>query len=247
MIEIRHPKMETSTDTKLAYDELYNSGEIELSDSYYLWILNLLKPQENKLLLDISCGRGRLVYFASKLNIKAIGVDFSSEAVKIGKLMDPNSYWVVSDGEQIGLKNDAVDYITHIGNLEHYQNPKSGIQEVCRLLKPGGIACILLPNGFSLLGNIKHVAQTGEVFDDGQPLQRYNTRIGWENLLKSNGLKIIETYRYEHYIPKTKKDWIKHLQKPSRILRFIFAWLVPFNLSNCFVYICSKDSEFNCS
>lgn len=247
MIEIRHPMMTTSEDTKHAYDELYHSGEIALSDSYYLWILDLLKPQPNKVLIDISCGRGRLVTLATQKLIRAIGVDFSSQAIILGKSMDPNSGWVVSDGEQLGIKSDSADYITHIGNLEHYQNPDAGIQEICRILKPDGIACILLPNGFSLLGNIKHVAKTGDVFDDGQPLQRYNTRIGWENLLRTNGLKIVRTHRYEHYIPKTQKDWIKHIKKPSRILRFLFAWLVPFNLSNCFVYICCKDSEHNCS
>ncbi len=247
MIEIRHHQMATSQETKDAYDELYDSGGIELSDSYYLWILDLFRPQPNKYLIDISCGRGRLVHLAGQRSIKAIGVDFSSQAIRFARLSGPSSGWIISDGEKISIKSEAADYITHIGNLEHYQNPEAGIKEICRLLKPKGKACILLPNGFSLLGNIKHVAKTGDVFDDGQPLQRYNTRVGWENLLKLNGLKIIKTYRYEHYIPRTKNDWIKHLKKPSRILRFLLAWLVPFNLSNCFVYICSKSSEHQCS
>ena len=108
-------------------------------------------------------------------------------------------------------------------------------------MKPDGIACILLPNGFSLIGNIKHVAKTGDMFDDGQPLQRYNTRVGWEELLTKNGLQIIRTVRYEHYFPKTIKDWIAHLKRPTRLFRWLFAWLVPFNLSNCFVYFCRRD------
>lgn len=238
MIEIRHQKMDTSQDTQNAYDHLYEHGGIDLADSYYLWILDQLKPKPGKLLLDISCGRGRLVAMAIERGVRAIGLDFSSSAVRIGQSKCASAGWVVSDGEQSGLMAGCADYITHIGNLEHYQDPDAGASEIARLLKPDGIACILLPNGFSLIGNIKHVAQTGFVFDDGQPLQRYNTRGGWQQLLEQNGLQVVKTIRYEHAAPRTKKEWIQHLRRPSRILRLLVKWMVPFNLSNSFIYFC---------
>lgn len=241
MIEIRHQEMLYTSDTQQAYDELYDSGGIALSDSYYLWLLNLLDPKPGKLLIDISCGRGQLVQFAVNRGVNAIGLDFSKSAIKKCQIFDPDPNWIVSDGEMLGLKSECADYITHIGNLEHYQNPGAGIREVSRLLKPDGSAFILLPNGFSLIGNIKHVMKTGEVFDDGQPLQRYNTKLGWEKLLSKNGLQVIKIARYEHFMPRTKQDWISHFKKPTRILRWLFSWMVPFNLSNSFVYICQRS------
>jgi len=246
MIEIRHQEMLSTNDTQQAYDELYDSGGIDLSDSYYLWLLNLLDPQPGKLLVDISCGRGQLVHFALKRGVNAIGLDFSKSAIKNCRIFDPRPNWIVSDGEMMGLRDGCADYITHIGNLEHYQNPGAGIHEVSRLLKPDGIACILLPNGFSLIGNVKHVMKTGEVFDDGQPLQRYNTNLGWKKLLFQNGLHVFKTARYEHFMPKTEQDWIAHLKKPTRILRWLFAWMVPFNLSNSFVYFCRRSKGSSC-
>lgn len=238
MIEIRHERMNTTDETRAAYNDLYEDGGIDLSDSYYLWVLRALNPRPGSMLLDISCGRGRLVELACQQGVRAIGLDFSARAVAAGARRAPAAGWLISNGECAGLKNGCADYVTHIGNLEHYQDPAAGVREAARLLKPGGLACILLPNTFSFFGNIQHVTQTGFVFDDGQPLQRYHTRGGWAQLLEANGFKVVRTIRYEHAAPRTRKDWQAHLRRPTRLMRLLVQWMVPFNLSNCFVYFC---------
>jgi len=220
---------------------MYEEGGIDLSDSYYLWLLDKIKPLSDKVLIDISCGRGKLAAFAKERGLHVTGLDFSMSAIKVAQRVDPELDLVVSDGEQIALKAKCADYVTHIGNLEHYQNPSLGVQEVSRLLKDDGLAIILLPNGFSIAGNIQHVRRTGQVFDDGQPIQRYNTRKGWQELLEANGLTVVKTIRYEHFLPKTRKDWLAHLKRPSRLLRWALTWVIPFNLSNCFVYFCRRS------
>ena len=242
MIEIRHNTIIDSSRSQFAYDKLYALGGIDLSDSYYLWLLEKMDLIPGKVLIDISCGRGKLAALAKKKGLYVIGLDFSLSAIKAAQQIDSDLNLVVSDGEKIALKEECADYITHIGNLEHYQNPSMGIQEIARLLKNDGIAVILLPNGFSIAGNIQHVRKTGQVFDDGQPIQRYNTREGWRELLEANGLVVIKTIRYEHFLPRTRQDWISHLKRPSRLLRWAFAWAIPFNLSNCFVYFCQRSS-----
>ncbi len=243
MIEIRHATITDTANSQFAYDDLYSEGGIDLSDSYYLWLLEKIKPVPGKVMVDVSCGRGKLAAYARKRGLRVIGLDFSLSALKVAQHSDPELDLIVSDGEQIALKAQIADYVTHIGNLEHYQNPNIGVQEVARLLKPDGTAVILLPNGFSIVGNIQHVRKTGQVFDDGQPIQRYNTREGWQELLEANGLSVIKTIRYEHFLPKTKRDWLSHLKRPSRLLRWALAWAIPFNLSNCFVYFCKRKSS----
>jgi len=240
MIEIRHTTITDSTNSQSAYDDLYSEGGIDLSDSYYLWLLEKIKPVPGKVLVDVSCGRGKLSVFARGMGLNVIGLDFSLSAIRSALQINPELDLFISDGEQIALKSQCADYVTHIGNLEHYQNPDLGVQEVARILKPDGIAVILLPNGFSIAGNVQHVRKTGQVFDDGQPIQRYNTRQGWQDLLESNGLTVFKTIRYEHFLPKTRRDWLSHLKRPSRLLRWAVAWTIPFNLSNCFVYFCRR-------
>ena len=242
MIEIRHATITDSSNSQSAYDDLYSDGGIDLSDSYYLWLLKKINPIPGKVLIDVSCGRGKLAVFARGMGLRVIGLDFSLSAIKVAQQTNPELDLFVSDGEQIALKARCADYVTHIGNLEHYQNPELGVQEVARILKPDGTAVILLPNGFSIAGNVQYVRRTGQVFDDGQPIQRYNTRQGWQDLLEANGLTVFKTIRYEHFLPKTKRDWLSHLKRPSRLFRWAMAWAIPFNLSTCFVYFCRRSS-----
>lgn len=240
MLEIRHDSMNETAETQSAYDEFYVDGGVDLPDSYYYWLLDVLNPLPGKLLFDVSCGRGKLVNMALDRGINAYGLDFSYRAITQNPINPSKGRYLVTDGERSGLTAGFADYITHIGNLEHYQNPAAGIREVARLLAPTGVAFILLPNLFSFFGNMQFARKTGHVFDDGQPLQRYNTRKGWQELLEANGLVVFKTIRYEHARPRTKKDWITHLKRPTRILRLFMQRFVPFNWSNSFVYFCRR-------
>lgn len=241
MIEIRHSNMHDTEDTRAAYNQLYQDTGILLRNSFYLWLLDLLNPEPGQLLLDVSCGQGRLVKFAQEKGLLAMGMDFAEEAVYKGLVDAPQSGWAVADGERLPLREACVDYVTHIGSLEHYQNPEAGMSEIARVLKSSGTACVLLPNSYGLFGNIKHVWQTGHVFDDGQPLQRYNTRGGWHDMLAANGLKAFRTYKYEREWPRTLADIGWYLTKPAKVARLFVSWLVPTNLANCLVYLCRRS------
>jgi SAM-dependent methyltransferase len=243
MIEIRHDHMTDTSHTKDAYNSIYQLHGILLSDSFYLWLINLLKPDSNKILLDISCGQGRLVTLAQHRGLIAIGMDFSESAIRIGSANCPDASWTVCDGEKLPMPDASVDYITHIGSLEHYIDPAAGMAEIARVLKPSGVACILLPNSFGLFGNIKHVWKTGEVFDDGQPLQRYNTLSGWKNMLVKKGLVPFSIKKYEREWPLTWRDLRWYLIRPLKVARLFSSWFIPLNLSNCFVYLCRRTES----
>ena len=243
MIEIRHPQMETSAATRAAYKELYGHQGIQQRDSFYLWLLDLLKPKPGTRLVDISCGQGRLVAFARARGVEAVGIDFAEEAIQKAKSACGNAAWAVGDGEQLPFAAALVDYVTHIGSLEHYQHPEAGMREIARLLKPQGTACVLLPNAFGLFGNIQHVWHKGDVFDDGQPLQRYHTRAGWHEMLVANGLEPIRTVRYERERPRTWADVGWYLLRPAKVARLLLANLVPLNLANCLVYLCRRRDD----
>jgi SAM-dependent methyltransferase len=241
MIEIRHSNMQVTEDTRAAYNQVYQNEGILLIDSFYLWLISLLRPNQGQTLLDISCGQGRLVRFAQDQGLVAIGLDFAETAVKIGQAASPLSRWAIADGELLPLQDKCVDFVTHIGSLEHYQDPLAGMREIARVLKPTGTACVLLPNAYGIFGNIKYVWQTGHVFDDGQPLQRYNTRGGWEDMLSASGLKTFRVHKYERVWPRTWPDLGWYLARPAKIARLFASWFVPANLASCLVYLCRRD------
>jgi len=240
MIEIRHQNMERTQDTQAAYDAFFREHRFPLRDSFYLWLISLLNPQPGQRLIDISCGQGRLVRLAQEQGLLAYGADFAQSGLQIGRHESPASGWVMSDGERLGLAPACMDYVTHIGSLEHYQNPTAGAREIARILKPTGQACVLLPNSFGLFGNIQQVWRTGEVFDDGQPLQRYNTLAGWQKMLETGGLRVERIVRYEREWPRTSADWQWSLMRPAKLLRACLAPLVPLPFANCLVYLCRR-------
>lgn len=241
MIEIRHDKITDSASTQEAYNRIYRDQGLIQLDSFYLWLIGLLDPQPGRTLADISCGEGRLTILAREKGLRALGVDFAYEGVLIGSKASPESGWVVSDGEALPMVEASVDYVTHIGSLEHYVHPERGVREVSRVLKPEGKACILLPNAFGLLGNVLNVLRKGDVHDDGQPLQRYGTRKFWQSLLESNGLQVTKTVGYgEVNFPRTSQDMRRWLSRPKKILRLAISTLIPLNLTNHLVFICRR-------
>jgi hypothetical protein len=97
----------------------------------------------------------------------------------------------------------------------------------------------LLPNAYGLLGNIRHVWTTGDVHDDGQPLQRYATRRSWETLLTDGGLQVEKTVGYgEVEFPRTAQDAWRLLRYPQKLLRLMITPLIPLNLMNHLVFLC---------
>lgn len=242
MIEIRHDKMDQTDNLIEAYDEIYTSKGILHRDSFYLWLINLLNPVPGRNLLDISCGQGRLVSLAHQMGLNAIGIDFSMDGLKAGYLDLPLAVWSIGDGEGLPVQDESFEYITHIGSLEHYLHPELGAKEICRVLKPDGKACILVPNAYGLLGNIIHVWKTGDLFDDGQPLQRYGTNGFWESMLTDNGLSVIKTLGWgEIEFPRNKQDTLQFIKHPQKIIRYALTQIIPLNLSNHLIYICTRN------
>ena len=243
MIEIRHSRMDSTRATREAYDACYAARGIAHRDSFYLWLIGLLNPQPGKRLLDISCGEGQLVVLAQRRGLRAYGLDFSEVAVRKGAARATPSSFIVGDGERLPLAANSFDYVTHIGSLEHYLNPLAGAAEIARVLKTGGRACVLLPNAFGLLG-IRHVWSHGEVYDDGQPLQRYATRRTWQRLLESGGLRVERVVGYCGVaFPRTSADARWLLARPMKIARLLALAMVPLHLANHFVFLCSKRDD----
>jgi len=244
MIEIRHRDMTRASAVRDAYDSIYTERGINHRDSLYLWLIDLLEPEEGRLLLDISCGEGRLVELARRRGLRAVGVDFSPDAIHKAVERSACAIYAVGDGERLPIPSASVDYVAHIGSLEHYLHPIQGAREIARVLKPNGKACVLLPNTFGLLGNIRHVWKYGEVFDDGQPIQRYGTRRTWENLLSEAGLEVRRVLGYgEIEFPRVWRDVAALLRRPQRLLRALIVPFVPVNLANHFVFVCSLEAE----
>jgi len=224
--------------TRQAYDQLYTNAGIRLLDSFYRWLLRLLHPAAGQRLLDVACGEGVLPRFAHQIyGLDAYGIDLSLPALHIAQT-DGGSHACVASGEELPFSSASFDYVTCIGSLEHFLDMQAGIHEIARVLRPTGTACILVPNTYSILGNVYQAWKTGMSTIDPQPLQRYAARNEWAMLLEVGGLRILRTVKYEREPPDSLADSWWYLTHPRALARLAFTPWIPLNLASCFVYIC---------
>jgi ubiquinone/menaquinone biosynthesis C-methylase UbiE len=240
MVEIRRESIDSPVDSVRDYDELHTEGRLVQRDSFYWWLLGLLSPRPGQLLLDVSCGQGALVRFATEVGLLSAGLDLSDAAVAEAAQQSPSALVSLADAERLPFGDNTFDHVTNIGSVEHYFDPPRAVGEMARVLRPDGLGLVLLPNTFGLLGNIIHVMRTGDVFDDGQPLQRYGTNAQWQRLLEQNGLRVARVVKYERARPRTWGDLKWYLRRPWRFGRVLAAPLIPRNLTSFLVYLCEK-------
>jgi SAM-dependent methyltransferase len=235
MIELRRSDAAAAREV---YDALHAGGQLAQLESFYRWVLGLLRPRPGARLLDVSCGSGQLVALARRRGLRAAGVDFALAAVAAA--WQRGGPAVVGDGERLPFADGSFDYVTHLGSLEHYEQPARGAAEVRRVLRPGGTALVLVPNAFGLLWNVYWVWRTGAVHDDGQPIQRYADRRTWERTLGAAGLAIERVCKYERPLPRTRQDLVWYARRPRRLAAALLAQLVPTNLASCLVFVCRR-------
>jgi len=225
---------------RAAYNALHKGGALTQLTSFYIWVLSLLSPKAGSRLLDISCGSGVLLQAGESRGLRAYGVDLSDRAVLETNTRLRANRAVVADAEALPFPEGAFEFVTNLGSIEHYLHPERGAAEIARVLSAEGRACVLLPNSYSLLENVWSVLRTGEVGDQGQPVERYATRAEWERMLAENGLSVYKTAGYNLAFPRTLPDWWWYIRRPRRVLWLVASLCVPLNLSGCFAFLCRK-------
>jgi SAM-dependent methyltransferase len=237
MLEIRH----VAGGTRRAYNAIYAGAGIRQPDRYWRWLLGLMDLAPGMRLLDVACGEGQLLRLAAARGARVTGVDLSEVALRRARRAAPTARWIAANGEALPLADGTFERVSNIGSLEHYEDPIRGAAEMARVLRPDGLACILVPNSFGLRWNVLYTWRHGDIHDDGQPIQRYGTRRQWERLLAAGGLAVERVVGGEDLsgLPDGPGGWPALLRHPSRLLIPLAAWM-PVNMASMLVFLCRK-------
>ncbi len=182
-------------DLQVSYNRLYQEWlGSHRNNAQPLQLVNLLNVQTGKL-LDVACGMGFLLDFASQRGAAAFGLDISRVALEKAHLEDPGRRVIEGNGEFLPWPDATFDYVTCLGSLEHFIHPDRGAREISRVMKPTGKAAILLPNSHHLQA-IYNVYKTGSVLPELQDFERFGTRVEWQALLEENGLKVKSVHKF---------------------------------------------------
>jgi demethylmenaquinone methyltransferase/2-methoxy-6-polyprenyl-1,4-benzoquinol methylase len=114
-------------------------------------MLKTLKPLQPKIMLDVATGTGDVAIMAEALlkPEKIIGIDISDGMLELGreKLRTRQLTDVITlqngDSEAINFPDNSFDAVTVAFGVRNFENLEKGLQEILRVLKPGGMLCVL--------------------------------------------------------------------------------------------------------
>lgn len=103
--------------------------------------IKLLDIKPNTKVLDLCCGTGDLGGYAKKYRPDAdiIGVDFSDKMIEIAKNRNNGVKYFKCNVTQLPFDDATFDIAVMGFGLRNVQNREKAIEEVYRILKPGGI------------------------------------------------------------------------------------------------------------
>lgn len=115
------------------------------------WGLKLVGIQDGWTMLDIGCGGGATLQRLLKrsLDAKVYGIDISEESVAKAKkvnadVLDKQVFVTLGSAEKLPYENEKYDLVTAVETVYFWPNLPDCLQEVCRVLKPGGKFAILV-------------------------------------------------------------------------------------------------------
>ncbi|XDD48349.1 ArsR/SmtB family transcription factor [Leptospira sp. WS39.C2] len=111
---------------------------------YRSWILQELPLCEN--ILDLGCGPGGLIPFLLNKAKHVTGVDNSSRMIENASIhfgKNPSVSLIQTPMEQLPLSKNSCDAVVASMVLHHISHPPTVLEEIARVLKPGGVLCIV--------------------------------------------------------------------------------------------------------
>lgn len=115
------------------------------------WI-HTMEP--GKSVLEIGCGIGLDSFQMAKNGLKLTAIDLTDVAIGIVSERFKNNnlpgQFLVGNATELQFDDNSFDYVYSFGVLHHANDTEKTIQEVYRVLKPGGEAKIMLYNRHSL-------------------------------------------------------------------------------------------------
>jgi SAM-dependent methyltransferase len=141
---------------ELGTREFFDSVERHRYTEYAPWMPQLMEFENfrGKRLLEIGCGMGTDLLQFARGGARCVGIDLTPRSVEITRhrfaLYGAAGAFMISDGERLPFRTDSFDVVYSNGVLHHTPDTAGAIREVHRVLRPGGIAKVMVYHRNSL-------------------------------------------------------------------------------------------------
>lgn len=95
-------------------------------------------------IIDVGCGTGRLLRAVSARwpEAQLLGVDPAEKMVAEATRLSPNAIFRLAPAESLPFPDQTADIVLSSLSFHHWANQKKGLQEIVRVLRPGGFFCL---------------------------------------------------------------------------------------------------------
>jgi len=195
------------------------------------FILKHLGDVRGKYLLDLGCGAGEnSVYFASR-GANCVASDYSPGMVEVAlRLAEANRVQVegrVINAMAIDFPDNTFDIVYASNLLHHIPHPKLTLQEMHRVLKPGGVACFWDPLKHNPIINVYRRMATEVRTEDETPLdinivdfiRSLFAQTTYDTFWLASLWIFLQFYLIEKVNPNQERYWKKIIVEQERLRR----------------------------
>lgn len=170
----------------------------------------------------LSTWLGRAGYGASCLDRSEIGLKVARENFRrIGRTPS----LAIADGAAAPYRTGSFDVVLSTGLLEHFVDPQPVIDEMVRVLRPGGLFYSdIVPDKFSLFRALRF-PKLKKLLGRPEPFERPMSRVEIEGYLRAAGLEQIEVVPMGVYPPLPPGVWrLKPILRGYQALTALPVW-----------------------
>lgn len=131
-----------------------------------------------KKVLEVGCGIAIDLLRFAREGARVTGVDLSQTAIDLAKKnfaqTSQRGDFRVMDGEHLQFEDNQFDMVYAHGVLQYTANPVQMLNEIKRVLKPGGHAILMVYNRLSWLNMLRKVTNVALEHEDAPVLRKFS-------------------------------------------------------------------------
>ncbi len=171
--------------------EVYDNAERLTSQ-----IKRVSAPLSGKKILEVGAGTGRDSLILCDEGAEVTVLDYADNSLLLMKQLFSSRVQKVElikgDAFHLPIKNNYFDLVFHQGLLEHFKDPQPILNENFRVLKPGGLVLVDVPQKYHVYTLIKHILIALNKWFAGWETEF--TIYELEQRVKTAGFEIIKSY-----------------------------------------------------